>query len=163
MQLHSDVLNLAHNLLNQIAILLFLLALLLGHLHPHDHLLQDVVVEVVLLRCPLPFLEHFLQLEVQSESFSVDLVQRRQEIFAQVFIVFVQRFQSEDAGNYQEDVGVRTLHHLSELLVFLRHRFDCPRKVEQVTPLLVVAEVVGSLLPTLLILHQALHQVRVIF
>ncbi len=31
------------------------------------------------------------------------------------------------------------------------------------TPLLAVAEIVGSLLPTLLILHQALHQVRVVF
>ena len=92
MQFHSDVLNLAHNLLNQFAILLFLLALFLRHLHPHDHFLQDVVVEIVHLSCLLPFFEHFLKLEVQSESLSVDLVQRRQEIFAEVFVVLVQRF-----------------------------------------------------------------------
>lgn len=73
----------------------------------------------------LPFLEEFLELEVETEGFCVDLVQSWKEVFAQVFVVFVQGFQSQDTRDYQEDICVRTLDHLLEFLVLLGHRLDC--------------------------------------
>jgi hypothetical protein len=58
-----------------------------------------------------PFLKLLFQLKVSPESFCIDLVQVRQKVFAQVFIILVQILQNQDAWNYQENVSVAAFHH----------------------------------------------------
>jgi hypothetical protein len=58
-----------------------------------------------------PFLKLLFQLEVSPESLCIDLVQVRQKVFAQVFIILVQILQNQDAWNYQENVSVAAFHH----------------------------------------------------
>jgi hypothetical protein len=89
-------------------------------------------------------------------------VQVGQEIFAQIFVVVVERFEGEYAGDDEEDVGVGALDHVPEPLVFFRDAFNGAGEMQQVTFLLAVAEVVPSLLPAALILDQCLNQIRVI-
>lgn len=81
MQLVSYILQTTQDLLHQLTVQAQLLLLEGSQLDPHYHLLQDVVVAVVLQRCPLPLLELLLQLEVKAECFGIDLMQIRQEIF----------------------------------------------------------------------------------
>lgn len=162
MQLHAYILNLGHDLLNEVFVLLLLLDLEGSQLDSHYHLLEDVVVEVMLSSYFLPFIKHFLKLEVHSESFCVYLVQSRQEVFAKVFVVFVQRFEGQDTWDYQKNICVRALDHFFEFLILLRNRFNCARKMKQMTFLFTVTKIVSSFLPRFLVFHQSLYQIRIV-
>lgn len=120
MQLVADVLQLAHHPLHHLLVRLMLLRLRFRQLHAHYQLLEDIVVVVVLVGQLLPLLELLLELEVEPEGFGVDLMQVGQEVPAEVLVVLVQGFQGQDAGNYEEDVRIAALHHISEFLVLLR-------------------------------------------
>lgn len=162
MQLVANVLEPAHHALDHLPVRLQLLGLRLSQLHADYQLLEDVVVVVVLAGQPLPLLELLLELEVEAEGLGVDLVEVGQEVAAEVLVVLVQRLEGEDAGDDQEDVRVAALDHVPELLVLLGDALDGAREVQQVALLLAVAEVVAALLPAALVLHQQLHQVRVV-
>lgn len=77
MQLHPDVFDLPHDLVDKVVVELFLGFLAFGEIDPDDQLLKDIVVEVMLVGCLFPLLEHFLELEVHTKCFGVDLMQRR--------------------------------------------------------------------------------------
>jgi hypothetical protein len=124
MQLIADVLEFAQDLIDEFPMRLQLLFFEGSQFHPHYQFLQDVVVAVVLLGTLLPLLELLLQLEVESEGLGVYLVQVGQEVLAEVFIIAVKGLEGEDAGDDEEDICVRALHHLSEAVVFLGDALD---------------------------------------
>ena len=162
MKLVADVFELTHDLLHQLGVTLALLRLGRGEGYTDDRLFEDVIVEVVFVGHFLPFLEVLLQLEVQSEGARVDLVQGGKEVLAEVLVVFVEALEGEDAGDNEEDIGIAHFHHFAEAVVFFRDALNGAREVQQMALLLAGAEVAGAFLPALLVLHQSLHQVRVV-
>lgn len=63
-----------------------------GQLDSNNDFLQNVVVVVVLGGFPFPLCELFLKFEVCSESFRLDLIETRQEVFTDVFVVVIEGF-----------------------------------------------------------------------
>lgn len=83
----------------------------------------------MLLSFLLPLLKLLLELEVNPEGFGVDLVEIWEEVLAKVLIIFIERFEHEDAGNYQENIGIAALYQILEFFILLRYSLYSPRKV----------------------------------
>ena len=75
MQLHSQISNLRHDLINLWSFTLLPLPLGLAQLHTYNHFFKDVVIAVVLEAALLPLVELFFELKVDSKGFGVDLVE----------------------------------------------------------------------------------------
>ena len=129
MQLHPNILYFPHYLVHQLVIFFLVLGLPLVQLNSNYHLFKQIIIKIMLVAYFLPLLEHFFQLKVHSEGLCVNLMKSGQKIFAEVFVVFVQRFEGQNARNYQEDISVRAFNHFLELVIFFRHRLDSSREV----------------------------------
>lgn len=90
MEFHAYIFDFGHDLLDEVSVVFLLVDLSWSEFDGEYHFLENVVVEVVFGCDFLPLIKHFLQLEVHPEGFGVDLVQSRQEVFAEVLVVFVQ-------------------------------------------------------------------------
>ena len=82
MQLHPNILNLGHDLLDEFPVLLPLLNFSSSEFDSDYHLFKDIVIEVVLSGYLLPLVEHFLEFEVHAEGLGVDLVEGGEEVLA---------------------------------------------------------------------------------
>lgn len=116
----------------------------------------------MLTRPLLPLLKLLLQLKVHPEGLRLNLLQTGQEIQAHLFIIVVQVPQHHNAGDHQEQIGIRAGYQLVELLVFLGEGLYDPREVHQELLFLGEQEVVLSFLPGFLVLSQGLDKIGVV-